>query len=382
VSPGAEALPEAAMSQVPARPTMLEIDLGAAAHNVRAVRQMVGPERKIFAVIKAGGYGFGATEMGTVFARNGADWLGVADLAEGIRLRQQGISTPTLVYPNSLPSAAPETLAHHLVPTLVDLESARAYSQAATGPCDFFVKVDVGLERLGVPAEQAVKTIRAMLDLPRLRLAGICGHPHADKGDSDYADWQLARFTSVIDELEAQGVRVPVRLLAATPFVLRFPHTYLNAVDPGRMLYGVIMPGETPPVPLRPAFRALKTHVIALKELMPRERFAERAPFPVTAPMRLGVVPIGSADGMLWLNAGRVLVRGRAAPIVSSPSLEHTRIDLTGIPDAVVGDEVVIIGRQGDLEITPAEVAARHGLGLHNVAPTVGPRVARVYLCA
>src|SRR5215471_12043968 len=119
------------MSQLPARPTMLEIELG------------------------------------------------VADLAEGIRLRQLGITTPILVYPNALPAAAPETLANNLVPTLVDLESARAYSQAATGPCDFFVKVDVGLERLGVPAEQAVKTIRAMLDLPRLHLAGICGHPHA-----------------------------------------------------------------------------------------------------------------------------------------------------------------------------------------------------------
>jgi alanine racemase len=370
------------MNQLPARPTLLEIDLAAAAHNVRAVRQMVGPGRKIFAVIKAGGYGFGAAETGAVFARNGADWLGVADLAEGIRLRQLGITTPILVYPNSLPAAAADALAHDLVPALVDLESARAYSEAATGPCDFFVKVDVGLERLGVPAEQAVKTIRAMLDLPRLRLAGICGHPHAEGGDSAYADWQLGRFTSVIDELEAQGVRVPVRLLAATPFVLRFPQTYLNAVDPGRMLYGVIMPGETPPIPLRPALRALKTHVIALKELAPRERFAEHAPFPVTAPMRLGVVPIGSADGMLWLHAGRVLVRGRFAPIVGSPSLEHTRIDLTGIPDAAVGDEVVIIGRQGDLEITPAEVAKRHGIGPQHVATTVGPRVARVYLSA
>jgi alanine racemase len=371
------------MKEVPARPTLLEVDVDAAAHNVRAVRRLVGPERKIFAVIKAGGYGFGAAEMGAVFARHGADWLAVADLAEGIRLRQHGISTPILVYPNSLPSAAADALAHHLVPTLVDLESARAYSEAATGPREVFVKVDVGLERLGVPAEHAVKTIRAMLDLPHLRLAGVCAHPHADAGeDSSYADWQLGRFTGVVDELEAQGVRVPVRLLAATPFVLRFPHTYLNAVDPGRMLYGVIMPGESPPVPLRPALRALKTHVVALKELMPRERFADRAPFPVTAPMRLGVVPIGSADGMLWLHAGRVLVRGRAAPIVSSPSLEHTRIDLTGVPDAVVGDEVVIIGRQGDLEITPAEVASRHGLGLHHVATTVGPRVARVYLSA
>jgi len=371
------------VSSLPARPTLLEVDLDAAAHNIRAVRELVGAERKIFAVIKAGGYGFGAAEMGAVFARNGADWLGVADLSEAIRLRLRGIDTPILVYPNSLPTAAADALAHNLVPTLVDLDSARAYSEAATGPCDIFVKVDVGLERLGVPAEQAVKTIRAMLDLPHLRLGGICAHPHADVGDDTaYADWQFARFTGVVDELEAQGVRVPVRLFAATPFVLRFPHTYLNAVDPGRMLYGIIMPDETPPVPLRPALRALKTHVVALKELTPRERFAERAPFRVTAPMRLGVVPIGSADGMLWLHAGRVLVRGHAAPIIGSPSLEHTRIDLTGVPDAAVGDEVVIIGRQGDLEITPAEVASRHHLGPHHVATTIGPRVPRVYLSA
>ena len=365
----------------PPRPTTLEIDLDAAAGNVRAVRQLVGPERKIFAVIKADGYGHGAAEMGRVFAANGADALGVADLAEGIRLRRRGLTCPILVYPNSLPEAAPSALAHGLIPTLVDLEGARAYADAANGPCDVFVKVDVGLERLGVPAEQAVKVITAMLELPHLRLAGICAHPHAPVGaDPAYAEWQLGRFTAVIDELAARGVRVPTRLLAASPFVLRFPQTYLNAVDPGRMLYGITFPGETSPVPLRPTLRALTTRVIALKELIPRERFAELAPFPVKALMRLGVIPIGSADGLSWLHAGRVLVRGRAVPIVSGPSLEHTRIDLTEVPDARVGDEVVIIGRQGGAEITPAEVAKQHGLGLHHVATTVGPRVARVYL--
>jgi alanine racemase len=367
---------------IPLRPTTLEIDLDAAADNLRAVRRLVGPARKLFAVVKADGYGFGAAEMGAVFARNGADYLAVADLSEGVRLRHRGITIPILVYPNSLPSAAADALAHGLVPTLVDLESARAYSQAATGPCEVFVKVDVGLERLGVAAEQAVKLIVAMLELPHLRLGGLCAHPHGEAGDAAYADWQLGRFTRVVDELEARGVRVPIRLLAATPFVLRFPHTYLNAVDPGRMLYGIIFPGETPPVPLRPAFRALITRVIALKELAPRERFAELAPFPVTAPMRLGVVPMGSADGLRWLHAGHVLVRGRIVPVIGSPALEHTRIDLTSVPDAAVGDEVVVIGRQGDLEITPAEVAARNGLGLHHVATTVGPRVARVYVSA
>ncbi|HEV3348670.1 MAG TPA: alanine racemase, partial [Methylomirabilota bacterium] len=156
----------------PLRPTTLEIDLDAAAHNLRAVRGLVGPSRSIFAVVKADGYGFGAAEMGAVFARSGADWLAVADLAEGVRLRERGITIPILVYPNSLPDAAPAALAHRLVPTLVDLESARAYAQAASGPCPVFVKIDVGLERLGVPAEQAVKAILAMLELPHLTLAG------------------------------------------------------------------------------------------------------------------------------------------------------------------------------------------------------------------
>jgi alanine racemase len=183
----------------------------------------------------------------------------------------------------------------------------------------------------------------------------------------------------VVEELEARGVRVPIRLFAASPFLLRFPQTFLNAVDPGRLLYGIIMPDETPPAGLRPTLRALTTRVIALKDITPRERFAELAPFPITAPMRLGVIPAGTADGLGWLNAGRVLVRGRAVPILADPSLEHTRIDLTSVPDAQVGDEVVVIGRQGDAEITAAEVAARHSLGPHQIAINVGPRVARVY---
>jgi alanine racemase len=366
----------------PLRPTTLQIDLDAAAANVRVVRQLVGPARKIFAVVKADGYGHGAAELGAVFVAHGADALAVADLGEGVRLRQRGITAPVLVYPNSLPEAAPDALAHRLTPTLVDLDAARAYAQAATGPCDIFVKIDVGLERLGVPAEQAVKTITAMLELPHLRLGGLCAHPHAHGTDPAYIDWQLGRFTAVVDELQARGIAVPIRLFAASPFVLHFPQTYLNAVDPGRMLYGITFPGETTPMPLRPVFGALVTRVIALKELTPRERFAEQAPFPVTAPMKLGVIPVGLADGLAWLHAGRVLVRGRAAPILTGPNLEHTRIDLTGVPDARVGDEVVIIGRQGDEEITIAEVAKRHGLGLHHVATTVGPRVTRVYRSA
>lgn len=361
----------------PLRPNILEIDLDCAAANIRAVRQLVGPERKVFAVVKADGYGQGAAELGAVFLAHGADALAVADLAEGIRLRKRGIAAPILVYPNSLPEAARETICHDLVPVLVDFASAQAYANAAARPCDVFVKIDVGYDRFGIPAEQAANFIAAILELPHLRLAGVCAHGHG--ADLAYVEWQLGRFTAVVDELEARGVNVPIRLLASSPFVMRFPQTYLNAVDPGRMLYGIPYADEKSPVPLRSTLRALTTCVIALTELMPRERFAELAPFPVKAPMRLGVIPIGSADGLTWLQAGRVLVRGRAVPIVTRPSLEYTRIDLTEVSDAAIGDEVVIIGRQGDAEITLAEVATRHDLALNHVGTTVGPRVTRIY---
>lgn len=366
------------------RPTWFEIDLDAAAENLRTVRRLVGTDRKIFAVLKANAYGFGALEMARLFADHGADALAVADLSEGVRLRRHGVSLPILVYPNALPDAAPEAVAHDLIPTLTDVDAARAYSAAARHPCPIFVKVDVGLERLGVPADKAVKTIRAMLELPHLRLAGICTHAHAHAPlDVGYVEWQLGRFTAVIDELTAQRIDIPVRLAASSPLVLHLPQTHFNAVDPGRMLYGVALAAEAvPPVPLRPAFHALKTRLIEVKELIPRARFVEAAPFPIERPMRLGVVPIGSADGLLTFHAGRMLVRERAVPILAAPSLEHTRLDLTAVPEARVGDEVVVIGRQGAAEITVLEAAAHHGRQALHVAPAVGERVTRVYLSA
>jgi alanine racemase len=368
------------------RPTWFEIDLDAAVENLRTVRRLVGPARKIFAVVKADGYGFGSLEMGRAFAQNGADALGVADLVDGVRLRHSGLTLPILVYPNALPDAAGAVLAAGLMPTLTDFAAARAYDEAAghSGlgpPTDVFVKVDVGLERLGVPADEAVKLVLAIRELPRLRLAGLATHLHVPTdAERAYVQWQFARFTAVLDALVAQGIQVPVRLAASSPLVLGYPDTYLNAVDPGRMLYGMNRDDVATEGTLRPAFHALKSRLVEVKDLTPRERFAEAAPFPIARGMRLGVIPIGMGDGFHRLNAGRVLVRGRSVPILARPSLEHTRVDLTTVPDAAVGDEVVLIGRQGAEAITPDEVAKQNGLDPLSLAFTIGPRVARVYL--
>ena len=363
------------------RPCWLEVDLDAPAENLRAVRRLVGAERKIFAVLKADGYGFGAREMAEVFVRHGADALAFADLTDAVWARRQGVSLPILVFPSALPAAVHHVIAHRLIPTITDLEEAHAYAAAARDPLPIFVKVDAGLERLGVPAEQAVKVIAAIAGLPGLRLDGVCTHLDASGGaDRAYIDWQFGRFTSVLDGLAAAGIDVPVKLAASSPLVMQHRHTYLNAVDPGGMLYGLKSSLDgAPGVSLRPALRALRTCLIQVKDVPPRERFAAEAPFSGPGRGRLGIIPMGTADGMAGLHDGCVLVRGRAAPIAGGPSLEHTRVDLTAIPDARAGDEVVVIGRQGEAEITPSRVAARHGLAPHVIALGVRDRVARVY---
>src|SRR2546426_10536009 len=366
------------------RPTWFEIDLDAAVDNLRAVRRLVGPGRKIVAVVRAAAYGFGSLEMGRAFAAHGADGLGVADLADGVRLRDAGLTLPILMYPNALPEAADDAIGADLIPTLTDLDAARAYDDAAARrarPADVFVKVDVGLERLGVPADQAVKLVLAIRDLAGLRLAGLCTHLHVPTGaDPAYVEWQFGRFTVVLDALAAQGVDVPIRPAASSPLVLGFPSTYLNAVDPGRMLYGYGGEEATESVVLRPAFSALKSRLVEVKDVAPRERFAAAAPFPIVGAMRLGVIPGGVGDGFHRLNAGGGLGRGRRCPVLARPSLEHTRLDLTTVPDAAVGDEVVLIGRQGTEAITLDEIAERHALDSLALALGVGPRVARVYV--
>jgi alanine racemase len=164
----------------PLRPTTLEIDLDAAADNVRAVRRLVGPSRSIFAVVKADGYGFGAAEMGAVFARSGADWLAVADLAEGVRLRARGLTLPILVYPSSLPEAASEALRHGLVPTLVDLDAARGVEAAGRVAARRAAQIDDIPRRAGL-GERVDGLLdldrRSLCELEDMNVAGCCvGH--------------------------------------------------------------------------------------------------------------------------------------------------------------------------------------------------------------
>jgi len=342
------------------RPNEFVIDLNAIANNVVAVRGMVGAKTWLCVAIKANAYGFGLVEVGACALAAGADAVAVSDLSDAIRLRENGISAPILLYPGNLPEqhVVNEVERLSLWPTIVDMQSARAWSTQARNPLRVFAKVDVGLERLGIPVNDALGVVQQITALPRLSLHGVYTHLHVTDGSAalSYARWQFARFEGLLADLKKAGVEIPFRMAAASAALRISRDMKINAVDPGHLIYGLLPPGPgLVQLDLRPAFAALRTYVIQVKNVPDRD-FADQLPFRLREAMRVGVLPIGRRDGMASLHCGQVLAGGRRVNILGSVSLEHTRIDLTDVPSVGAGDEVVIIGNQQNDTISTQQV--------------------------
>jgi len=365
------------------RPNVFEIDLGAIARCTRQIRSHIGPDIRFFATLKANAYGYGLLQSARVVLAAGADALSLVSLDDAITLRRDGIEAPILVYAGSVPGkdVVRAVEKYDLIPTLHSEESLAAFARYATREIRVAVKVDVGPERIGVPAEQAVEFIKAVAQCPRLRVEVINAHPNVPgKGNIDACvSWQYRRFVAICEELEQSGIHVRFKVVASSK-ILRMTGTsmVLNGVDPGAALFSSLEAGQDPDA-YQP-FRSLKTRLIQARSVF-RSDFLEEAPFTIKPGMRLGVIPIGYSDGMHRLNCGEVLVRGERVPILAAPSLEYTRIDLTRVPAAAVGDEVVIVGRQNGNRITPEEVVSRQSAGrVSDLAIEVRPTISRSYV--
>ena len=368
------------------RPNVFEIDLDAIASNVAEIRRFVGPDVQIFAAMKANAYGFGLLEVAPVIQQAGIDRICVADLAEAVRLRKSGITIPILLYAGNLVDDALVRVVEgmHLTSTITDIEAARSYASSARGSIGLFAKVDVGLERLGIPYEQAREVVCEAARLPNIRLDGIYTHLHVPEpgGPADYVEWQLRRFEALLEQVRAAGVTVEVAVAASTPVVPTYGAGGLNGIDVGRLIYGSLRADRdaSGPLNIRSAFKSLRSRIIQCKTIT-RTEYLNLAPFPVRPGLRMGIAPIGYSDGIESLNCGYALVRGRQAPILGAFSLEHTRLDLTDIPDATIGDEVVFVGSQDGAEITPDAVAMHLDLNQPaRMATSVRESVRREYL--
>jgi len=366
-----------------ARPNLFEIDLGAIAQFTRRIREYVGKEVAICAALKCNAYGFGLLQVAHTVLAAGADMLSMVDPANAVELRRAGETAPILVYPGALATSQSVSDAEvfDLIPTLIDLDSATVYSRCATKPLRVAVKVDIGQERLGFPAEEAAEAIAAIARLPNLKVHIVNAHPNVPSPPSfDYLDWQLGRFDAMCRELEAKGLDVPIRMVASSKILSLSRKACFNAVDPGQMFFGPFRAeGDVPWPATRQAFAKLTSRLIHVRTL-DRKEFLAQAPFPTRPHMRLGVMPIGSADGMGQLHCGEVLVCGRRAKLLGNPSLEHTRLDLSDILEAKAGDEVVIIGEQGrDRITTDGVVAHQRHVRIADLALAIRPSIPRQY---
>ncbi len=368
----------------PSRPTWVEIDLEAIAHNVRQVRRIVGERVAIMAILKADGYGHGAIKTARTALNNGASYLGVACLGEALALRQVGIEAPILVLGYTPPWQARETVASGIDAALFSMETAQALSRAAVEvgrPARVHVKVDTGMGRLGLPPEEAVPFVRGLSALPGLVLQGVFTHfAMADCADRRHCLEQWRRFQSVVAGLERLGLRPPLVHAANSAATLTLPEAHYDMVRVGIALYGLNPSPDVPcPPELRPAL-AFKTQVAQVKTLPAGSCVSYGCTYRTPCESRIAVIPVGYADGFRRApqHWSQVLVRGQRASIVGRVCMDQAMIDVSAVPGVRQGDEVVLIGAQGGERITVDEVAAHLGTINYEVVSAILARVPRL----
>lgn len=368
------------------RPVWVEVDLEAIRHNLTEIRRQVGPTVEIMAVVKAEAYGHGASKIAKTVLQSGANWLGVALPEEGISLREAGINAPILVFSPLQVDQAEVMVKYDLTPTLCLLEPAVALSRAAVAAGKnqpYHVKIDTGMGRIGVPANEGIVFIKKVQSLPGLVFDGVFSHlATADERDKDYAKYQIKNFNKVIVDLKDDGLLPSKVHLANSASIIDLPLTYYNMVRPGIMLYGMYpsFEVEIEKIRLKPAF-SLKTKVVFVKKISQGTAVSYGRKYIASRESTIITIPIGYADGWSRRLSGKaeVLISGKRFPIVGTICMDLCMVDVGDEP-VEIGQEVVLIGFQGTDSITTDEVARHLGTINYEVTCMISDRVPRRYL--
>ncbi|HUF49180.1 MAG TPA: alanine racemase [Vicinamibacterales bacterium] len=379
------------------RPTEAVVRLDAITHNFRALRELIDREAgqtasasaepvrpPILAVVKANAYGHGAVDVARTLEAAGAGMLACADIDEGVALRQGGVRAPILVFGALSVSDLDGLFDHDLTPTVSTPGAIRALARAAEARgtrVGCHLKIDTGMNRLGFRHDNLRRTVPPLFGHAHLEIAAVYTHfATADQPESPFLDEQRGRFDRACAALGALGLRRVDRHAANSAALLRDRRTWYDAVRPGLLLYGVVPPPlSAADLGLRPAL-SLVSRIVAVKGVRAGEGVGYGLRWTPDGPATIAIVPAGYADGLDTRLSGRgvALVRGRRVPIVGAVSMDMLSIDVTGL-DVSPGDEVVLIGAQGQDEITAREMAAAIGTIPWEVLCRLGSRIQRRY---
>ena len=367
----------------PDRPTWVHIDMEAIAYNVRRIKAIIGPDVALMAVVKANAYGHGAVQVSATALNNGAEYLGVASINEAIELREAGIDAPILVLGHTPPWAARQVVRYDVGVTLFDAEIARAFDRAAremNARVRAHIKIDTGMGRLGLLPDDVTAFFRSLRNLSQLDVEGIFTHFSVADEDLDYTRRQIEVFENVVDPLLAAGYRFQYIHAANSAATLHLTEARFNLVRVGIALHG-LNPGPLAPLPadFRPAME-WKTTVAQVKRLPPGSFVGYGNTYRTQSTQQIALIPVGYADGFRraprrWRN---VLIKGQYAPLIGRVSMDQAAVDVSHIEDVQIGDEVVLIGQQGDAHITADDVAEYLDTINYEVVSTILARVPRV----
>jgi alanine racemase len=366
--------------------TWAEIDLAALIHNFKEIKKRVGPEVGVIAIVKAQGYGHGIVQVSKSLEEEGVNYFGVTSPYEAFLLREKGMESPILILGPTMLGQAERIIRENITQTICTKEIALTLAEECRRlkrTLKVHIEVDTGMGRTGVPYQRAPKLIKEVVKIPELEMEGIFTHfSTADEEDKSFTKEQIKRFKGVLKELKGEGINIPFRHAANSAGILNFPENYFNMVRPGLAIYGIYSSEHVSrSLALHPVM-SLKSKVIYLKKVKKGATISYGKTYITNKSTTIAILPIGYEDGYnrLLSNQGEVIIRGKRVRIAGRVCMDQTIIDVGEVSDIEVGDEVVLIGKQGKERISVEEIAKKVNTVPHEVICRIAERIPRIYL--
>jgi len=359
----------------------LEIDLSRIRENVKEILRI--SQTEVMAIVKANGYGHGAIEIAQASIEAGATWLGVARLEEAIALRRAGLNCHILVLGYTSPDRIADAVNHNICLTIYDVSIGEAYAEQASkfgGGLRLHIKVDTGMGRLGISPDTAQSFIESIACQPQLNIEGIFTHfARADEPQVLTTSLQIEKFDELIGNLKKVGIAPRYIHASNSAAILNYPGAHFDLVRPGIALYGYAPSPETPlPEAIKPGL-TWKTRLTSVRTFPAGHGISYGHVYFTRKAERIGSIAIGYADGYRRVDGNIALVNGKRVPVVGRVCMDQCMLQLDDVPDAQVGDEVVLMGRQGDEFISAEEIAERWSTFNYEVICGLSARLPRVY---
>lgn len=372
------------MLEAPFR-TWCEIDLTAISNNLQQIRNKIGQQGNLIAVIKADAYGHGAAAVAKLAKKVNVQYLGLATYDEAIALRQAGIKTPILVLSCCQENEINAVLEYRLTPNICTYEVGKKLTQAAAKQklkISFHTEIDTGIGRVGAYFPEAARLIQRLHSLPYLELQGVFTHFASADDDRDFTFLQFKRYQKVLDELQGYNIEVPFRHVANSASVLAYPELYLDGVRPGLIIYGLYPAASMQRLTKLWEAMSLKSRVIYLKQAKPGRTISYGRTYTTQRNTTIATVSAGYRNGYprLLSNQGEVLIQGKRVPIIGRICMDQFLVNVTKLPNVKLGDEVVLFGKQDKQLIGIDEVAKKASTISYEIICSVGRLNKRIYI--